>query len=81
MSLTEFNTVTAMGPVTETALTANSLATATVGGTASSFGTSQFVKIGDFMDGDVNYRLDELRFGANLVDVAPLIPDPPAWCR
>jgi hypothetical protein len=78
LSLANFNAVTSMGPVTESALNANNIATATgATGTPGSFGISQFVKIGDFMDGNVNYRVDELRFASSLTGATPtVVPEP-----
>lgn len=75
LTASEFATITGSGAITEAALSANSMASGTLNGTAGAFSTSQYIKIGDFMDSDVNYRVDEIRFGTSFADVAP-IPEP-----
>lgn len=74
LSLANFDAISG-GAITEADLDANNISTATFAGPAGSFGTSQFVKIGDYMDGDFNYKVDEVRFANALTDVVP-VPEP-----
>lgn len=81
LSLADFNAITAAGPVTEAALNLHNEGTASISGNASSFGESQFVKIGGYLGGVGainNYKVDEIRFDSSLAGVAP-VPEPSTW--
>jgi hypothetical protein len=76
LSLDNFNAISG-SPITESALSANNIATANLNGTAGLFSTSQFIKIGDFIGDGINYSVDELRYSNNLNDVIPVaVPEP-----
>jgi len=83
LSLADFNAITAVGPVTEVALNLHNQGTSSVvsATTASSFGTSQFVKIGGYFgvnSATDGYKVDEIRFDSTLAGVMP-IPEPSTW--